>query len=139
MSRNLKDNNGDNMDKITKTYLNIIKEEAIPKAQLVNTKQESCKVGKITRYFYQNELGRFEVAYEPHGSEPPFKYIYIVSRVEVNKPIKEADTSLHYFNSLEEAVKYGEEQLVKFTQERYDYYNGLRDWVAARPNKVWLD
>lgn len=126
------------MDKFEKTYLNIIKEEAIPKAQLVNTKQEICKVGKITRYFYQNELGKFEVAYEPYGSEPPYKYIYMVCRVEINK-FNEADTSLHYFNSLEEAVKYGEEQLVNFTQERINYYNGLRDWVAARPNKVWLD
>lgn len=127
------------MDKFEETYLNIIKEEATPKAQLVDTKQWQSKVGKITDYTYQNELGTFKLSYEPHGSEPPYKYIYIVSRVEVNKPIKEADTSLHYFNSLEEAVKYGEERLVSFTQERYDYYNGLRDWASRPRSGYYLD
>ena len=128
------------MDKFTETYLNIISESVVyPKAQLVDTKQWQSKVGKITDYTYQNELGTFKLSYEPHGSEPPYKYIYIVSRVEINNPIKEADTSLHKFKSLEEAVAYGEKRLVDFQNERNQYYNGLRDWAAARSNKVWLD
>lgn len=124
------------MDKITETYLNIIKEDVVPKAQLVDTKQGQTKVGKMTTYTYENEEGMFKVYYEPYGSEPPYTYKYIVSRVEINKPIKEADTSLHYFDSLEEAVKYGEQRIISFKQQRINYYNGLADW-ARRPRSGW--
>lgn len=126
------------MNKFERVYLNIIKEEATPKAQLVDTKEGQTKVGKMTTYTYENELGSFKVSYEPYGSNPPYKYVYIVSRVEL-KNIKEADTTIHNFNSLEEAVAYGEKRLVEFKQQRNDYYNGLKDWVKARSNKVWLD
>lgn len=125
-----------NMDKFEETYLNIIKEEAIPKAQLVDTKQHQCKVGPITQYYYENEIGRFQISYQPYGSDPPYKYVYTVCRVEINRFGKEADTSLHNFKTQEEAIAYGERRLVEFTQERQDYYNGLADW-ARRPRSGW--
>lgn len=123
------------MNKFEETYLNIIREEAIPKAQLVDTKEGQTKVGKKTTYTYENEEGSFKVSYEPYGSEPPYTYKYIVSRVEI-KEYNEADTTLHYFDSLEEAVKYGEQRIISFKQQRINYYNGLADW-ARKPRSGW--
>lgn len=123
------------MNKFQRAYLKIIKEDVIPKAQLVDTKQGQTKVGKMTTYTYENEEGSFKVYYEPYGSEPPYTYKYIVSRVEI-KSYNEADTTLHYFDSLEEAVKYGEQRIISFKQQRINYYNGLADW-ARRPRSGW--
>ena len=129
------------MDKFTEAYLNIITEgiKKYPKAKLIKTKQWQSKVGPITDYFYQNELGNFQITYEPYGSETSYQYVYTFCRIEINKFGKESNNALYHFKTLKEAIAFGEKRLVEFTQERTEYYNGLRDWVNKRPNQVWLD